>query len=51
MALKHVHHVIARPGRKDGDSDVSIKVAMNLLQYLGFPRKKLMLTFTVETIH
>lgn len=40
MALKHVHHVIARPGRKDGDSDVSIKVADELATVPGIPQKE-----------
>lgn len=39
MALKHVHHVIARPGRKDGDSDVSIKVADDLATVPGILQK------------
>ena len=30
MALKHVHHVVNRPGRKDGDANVSISVAEEL---------------------
>jgi Pyruvate/2-oxoacid:ferredoxin oxidoreductase delta subunit len=45
MALKHVHHVIARPGRKDGDSDVSIKVADELATVPGIPQKEIDVDF------
>ncbi|SVA85928.1 uncharacterized protein METZ01_LOCUS138782, partial [marine metagenome] len=45
MALKHVHHVITRPGRKDGDSDVSIKVADELATVPGIPQKEIDVDF------
>ena len=38
MATKKVHHVVKRPGRKPGDSDVDIPVAEDLVTEPGIPK-------------
>ena len=40
MALKHVHHVVNRPGRKKGLNDVAIQVADELATVPGIPQRK-----------
>lgn len=40
MALKHVHHVVNRPGRKKGLNDVTIQVADELATVPGIPQRK-----------
>ena len=40
MALKHVHHVVNRPGRKKGLNEVTIQVADKLATVPGIPQRK-----------
>ena len=45
MALKQVHHVVIRPGRVDGDPDVTIQVANELATVPGIPQDQLSVDF------
>ena len=45
MALKQVHHVVTRPGRVDGDPDVTIQVANELATVPGIPQDQLSVDF------